>query len=114
MRLLNRTAVVVSPKKPFLDWLVRTDQSAETLTLSDLQSEPTVYLLPECDDDAAVRRRLRRVCGRIFEMELEGWCTEPLRWPTERGFAAFSEWFSWSVHSEIVDLDRGELRREEF
>ena len=42
--------VLVFPKKPFLDWLHGADPTSLTLTLEDV-SEPTIYLLPECDDE---------------------------------------------------------------
>lgn len=113
MKLLNRTAVVVVPQQPFFDWLARVDPDIGALTLADVQEEPTVYLLAECADDAELRRRLRWACRRIFEMELAGWMADALVWPEDRGFAEFSRWFSWSGHSEIVDLERGNLVREE-
>ena len=51
MRTWNRTAVVVVPKQPFLDWLHSIDPSSADLTLADLHQDPTVYLLPESGSD---------------------------------------------------------------
>jgi hypothetical protein len=41
---LNRSAVIVTPKQPFLDWLHGVDPTSLDLTLDDV-SEPTIYLL---------------------------------------------------------------------
>jgi hypothetical protein len=43
MLMLNRSAIVVKPKEPFLDWLHAADPSSRDLTLLDLVREPTLY-----------------------------------------------------------------------
>ena len=48
MEAINRSAIVVKPAQPFLDWLHRVDPTSAQLTLDDLSLEPTIYLLPEC------------------------------------------------------------------
>ena len=50
MLALNRSAIVVRPKPPFLEWLHTADPTSVTLTLADLGREPTIYLVSECDD----------------------------------------------------------------
>src|SRR5262249_27510323 len=50
MLALNRSAIVVRPKPPFLDWLHAADLTSVTLTLADLGREPTIYVVPECGD----------------------------------------------------------------
>ena len=52
MFLLNRMAVVVTAKAPFLEWLHAVDPASRDITLDTLNDEPSVYLLPECADDA--------------------------------------------------------------
>jgi hypothetical protein len=51
MDTLNRSAIVVRPKQPFLDWLHPVDPSSHGITLLDVGREPTIYLFPECDTD---------------------------------------------------------------
>jgi hypothetical protein len=50
MRALNRSAIVVRPNPPFLDWLNAVDPTSQALTLDSLTREPTIYLVEECDD----------------------------------------------------------------
>ena len=50
MLALNRSAIVVRPNLPFLDWLHAADPTSATLTLADLGREPTIHLVPECGD----------------------------------------------------------------
>jgi hypothetical protein len=67
MRTWKRTAVVVVPKQPFLDWLQSVDETSAGITSEELAKEPTVYLLPETGSDRQAERRLAEVCREIFE-----------------------------------------------
>ena len=51
MDTLNRSAIVVKPKQPFLDWLHAADPTSHEITSLDVCREPTIYLIPECDTD---------------------------------------------------------------
>ena len=44
VRELNRSAIAVTPRQPFLDWLHSADPTSSELTLNDLSQEPTIYL----------------------------------------------------------------------
>ena len=43
---VNRSAIVVRPKKPYLDWASNTDEDAGEQT-EILEQNSTVYLVPE-------------------------------------------------------------------
>ena len=51
MHMVNRSALLVKPAQPFLDWLRRVDGTSTQLTLEDLAREPTIYLLPEWETE---------------------------------------------------------------
>jgi hypothetical protein len=114
MTTLNRTAIMVMPGQPFLDWLHRTDPTSGGLSLEDLRREPTVYLLPESENEEEVRECLKEMCGQIFEEQLDGWYRAPSSWPSRRDLDAFDRWFEWSSHSVVVDLCDDLLLREEL
>jgi hypothetical protein len=59
MIIINRTAIMVRPGQPFLDWLHRADPASRGLNLEDLRREPTIYLLPEGENEEAVRELLK-------------------------------------------------------
>ena len=109
MREVNRSAVIVTPRQPFLEWLRAVDPSNAELTLSDLAEEPDIYLVPECESDGQFDRHLRRLFPAIFENELGGWWTDEDAWPTNRTFRLFREWFEIRKHSLLFDLSRGTL-----
>lgn len=73
MDTLNRSAIVVAPKQPFLERLHAADPTSGELRLSDLREGPTVYLIPECDTAADVEGVLRKCCKDIFEEQLGSW-----------------------------------------
>ena len=81
---LNRTAVVVTAKQPFLVWLHSVDPTSRHLTLADLNEEPSVYLLPDSDSDEKAARHVRKLCAQILAHELDGWFRVPSAWPKAR------------------------------
>ena len=101
---LNRSALVVKPKQPFLDWLHKADPTSLELTMSDLIREPTIYLIPECDTNEDLTDVLRELCEEIFEEQLAGWFTVTATWPRDRSFDVFCRWFAYEHHSMLVDL----------
>ena len=64
MKTINRSALVVKPAQPFLDWLHRVDPTSTHLTLDDLRLEPTIYLLPEWDTEDEALQPLARSATR--------------------------------------------------
>ena len=109
MRTWNRTAVVVVPKQPLLDWLHFADATSADVTLKTLSEEPTVYLLAECGSDAEAENLLAKACAQIFGEQLDAWYHAPESWPEDRGIANFRRWFTYRFHSMIVYLGRGSL-----
>ena len=61
MKTINRSALVVKPAQPFLDWLHRVDPTSTDVTLDDLILEPTIYLLPERDTEDEALQLLAEV-----------------------------------------------------
>jgi len=50
--MLNRAAVIIRYKQPFVDWINAADPGpGHTLTLADGNSESTVYLIEVEDED---------------------------------------------------------------
>ena len=104
MRFVNRTAVVIVPGQRYLDWLHEADPTSARISLLQVQSEPSVYLLPECDNDRQAMASLRRACKEIFIHELDSWYRDTETWPKQMGFQEFKRWFDYSFHSVVIDL----------
>lgn len=112
MRVLNRSAVVITPNQRMLAWLRSVDTTNDDLTLADLRDEPSIYLVPECVDERAFTAVLKRTFQSIFEEELEAWYTDPSVWPEPLSFRLFQSWFDVSFHSVIADTSELPLVRE--
>jgi hypothetical protein len=102
--MLNRSAIVVKPRQPFLDWLHAADPTSRDITLPEAAADPTIYLIPECDSEEEVHEFLRELCEEIFVEQLGGWLTDEETWPQDRSFDAFCRWFDWQHYSMLIDL----------
>src|SRR2546425_2139036 len=72
MNELNRSAIVVTPKQPFLDWLHSVDPTGSELTMQDLGLEPQVYLIRECETEEDFAACLQKVFPVIFADQVQG------------------------------------------
>ena len=79
--------------------------------MTDLRSDPSVYLFPECNDDNDLTRYLKESYEEIVEQELESWDRLEETWPKDRSFNAFQRWFDYRIHWMICDLADQPLSR---
>ena len=112
MELINRSAIIVVPAQPFLDWLHQVDSTSSDLTLVDLRREPAIYLVAECESKNEALDGLRDGIDIIFEEQLDSWYRVPAAWPKERDLRTFLRWFECSFHSMIFDLGTDRMRHE--
>ncbi|HNP36297.1 MAG TPA: hypothetical protein PKK10_10620 [Woeseiaceae bacterium] len=99
--MLNRSALIVHPKQPYIDWALQLDDSG---LAPNSDSERTIYLLPEYDDEFDALKTLSEAYDIVFEAELAAWHTEESDWPKNRTFAMFRDWFVYEFHSIVEDL----------
>lgn len=109
--MINRSAVIVHHKQPYIDWATSLDDSGMAPSPDD---ERTVYLVPVVESDLEIEAMLVVGYDAIFERELEDWHLIEADWPTNRTFAMFQEWFDVEVHSMVTDLCDVPLVDDEF
>ena len=117
--MVNRAALILRYKEPAVRWINEADPHPldKPFTLADVDEEHTVYLISDDDGDSSetVDRWIRRNCKTLFEMELNGWYTDPALWPKRRSLKVFREWFDVEYHTVLIDtveeplLDDGEM-----
>ena len=90
------------PTKDFLEWAKENPDSNPTLTLSELDWENTIYLIPEME--TGFEAWLKRNYTAMFEQELDSWCTDESLWPEDRSFKTFKKFFKVSFHSMVFDM----------
>jgi len=102
--MLDRAALILRYKQPFVDWINGVDPShaSHTLTLAEVNHEHTVYLI-EVEDHDELAGWLARNHEELFERELSGWYTDPALWPRKRSLDLLQEWCSFELHSVVID-----------
>ena len=111
MYLINRAALMVKAKKPFLDWINYTEGPKSTLEA--VNRECHVYLISEHDTSKQLEEVLQVIYEDIFATELGGFCTDTDEWP-EISYKLFKKWFDVEVHSMVFDSYEDEIEKEEF
>ena len=103
--MINRSAIAVRPKQPFLAWLKSVEQSNEALSLADL--EKTIYLVPEYDEPEDAEKMLAEAWEGIFNRELFAWYTTEKLWPRGRSLNVFKKWFDYEHFDLVEDMVAG-------
>lgn len=109
--MINRSAVIVRPRKPYTNWALSLDDSG---VAPSVEGEKAIYLIPEYGDDLEAIEMLSQCFDIIFEAELDGWHTDDSAWPKKRSFKMFREWFSFEFHSVVEDICGYPLVDEEY
>jgi len=106
MKIVNRCAVTIAPRQPFIDWAQR-QQPDQPLPPGGF--EPGLYLLPAYDSREEAIQLLAQDYEEIFCSELETWSTDPANWPSPRNLALFQEWFAFQFFDLIGDQGKEPL-----
>ncbi|MDO5059131.1 MAG: hypothetical protein Q4D82_04210 [Neisseria sp.] len=110
MYFVDRSAVVVKPTQKFLDWLKSTDENAPELTLEQIRTNCTVFLVPEFDSPEEVVAYFDERYEAIFESELAGWEEDVNKWPKARGLQEFWEFFDIEINDMVLDMEDSDLQ----
>ena len=113
MKSINRMAVVIKPKQPFIDWINSMPGEDCNYTLENLSKENLVFLIPEQNTPEEALKYIRKNCSIIFEWELWGWITDEKYWIQNRNWKTFNEWFEIEINSEVFDLVPAPIERED-
>ncbi len=111
MNLINRTALIVIPKQPYIDWANSLDDGVK-LNINNPRYEYSLYLIDNVVREADVERVLKQYYVEIFEQELEAWHLKKEDWPKQRGFQTFKRWFELKICSMVLDLCRERIELE--
>ena len=113
MLTLNRTAIALHPKQPFVDWINGAEPDDEPIALAEVSIDLRIYLIDEDPNDDS-ERALRGAWREIMEEELFGWCTDEAFWPAPLTYAMFREWFDVEIHSVVKEIGEGPLISEDL
>ena len=116
MRLLNRTAISIVGKQPYIDWTRRhdADVSKGMLTVDRVRPYGTAILLPEFELEEDVQEWIEENAPWLFEFQLAAWTDDESTWPSPRDLRQFREWFRVDIHNVVVDVADDDIEGEEL
>ena len=102
--MINRSAVILKYKEPFVRWISEVDPYVDDpgIASENANEDRTVYLITE-DDAENIEKWISLNFKTLFESELEDWYTDESLWPKKRNRKTFDEWFSVECHTVIID-----------
>lgn len=112
MDLVERSAVILKPSQLFLDWLndaLAKEGSELSLTLSQLQANSHVFLVPEVNEPEAAMSFISEHYEQLFALELGSWFESTTCWPSVRDLDTFWKFFEIEVSEEVIDLVKGSI-----
>ena len=114
MQSINRTAVIIKPKQPFVDWLNSIPDEEVVFTLERVSEDNITFLIPPYESPDESLAYIKKIYSYLFEFELFGWYTDKKLWPKKRTWKMFQDWFEVEINSEVFDLVDGDIEKEEM
>jgi hypothetical protein len=108
VELLNRIALIVTPKRRFLEWVNRLPDANKPLTIDDAPSLRMVCLAATGDHVPPLTELIETYWEEIFEDSLDEWTTDESLWPANRTPHVFRDWFHVDCIEGVTDADPGE------
>ena len=99
---VNRMAVVVFFREPFVDWLNGIDPD-KPVWMGSLSERGNVYLIPEFENIDEAEDHVEEIFDEIFSNELSEWHTDQALWPADRTYDMFLEWFDVLFDVAVFD-----------
>jgi len=104
MNALNRMALIIRPKQPYVDWANSFDDGGPKFDLN--YHRPNVYLIDEVVDPSNLQKVVGRYWREIFEEELQAWMRYSEDWPQRRTLTVFMQWLDVEVAEIVTDLGK--------
>jgi len=112
MNTINRTLLIVIPKKPFLDWAKSFENGEDKFDFDG--GYYSAYLISEKYDEFNYKNYLKNNHLDIFEEELYATIRDTDLWPQKRDFKTYNEWFDTQACDTVFDLSNEPIEIEEF
>jgi len=109
-RTINRAALIVRPKQPYVDWANSVDDDAPQANLQEARTDPSIYLV-ECVDflenrDLLVDETWEWICRE----QLSSWMRDEDLWPEVLTHEMFHDWFDCELSTMIWDLLKTKIK----
>jgi hypothetical protein len=105
---INRSAIILKPLQPFLDWLAKLNPDMD---FEEDIKKNNIYLIDDTIDDP--EKWLKKKFDTFFMMELNDWHTNKKEWPQRRNYKMFKQWFRVEISEMIYDLEKKPILKSE-
>jgi len=109
MKKINRTAINIIPKQPYIDWA----NSFNDVKVYYKEAVTTI-LIPDEYDEFNCEKFIKKTYKQIFEKELESWMADPDVWPKKRGYKVFKKWFDVICSDMTWDYGYGNIEHGDY
>ncbi len=107
---VERSVVVIKPKKAFLDWVNTVfTEIPKPLNLDELQIDCNSYLIPEVEEIEDGINFIDDKFEDLFELELSSWTEDKSLWPKNLNLKMFWEWFDVQISPTTIDLSHNDI-----
>ena len=112
--MVNRAALLLKAKKPFVEWINKSDpyNKSTNLSMAEVNEDRTVYLINDLEAEN-LDEWITLNCANLFENELEDWYTDESLWPQNRDLELFKKWFAVECHTVLIDTGSGPIVDDE-
>lgn len=111
-QVINRMAVVIRPKSPYIEWANSLEGDVE-FSEDDFREDCTSLLIPVFEYNEEARSYIHENYGEIFEHELASISTNEEDWPEELSLELFLDWFDVEVYSIVIDMGEDPITYDE-
>jgi len=111
MKTINRTAITIRPRKPYIDW-ANSFEDGQPYDPENVHA--TTLLIPDKYDEFNYEVYLKKVYKIVFQEELESWTADPKLWPKIKSYKMFTEWFEIICSDMTWDYGTGDIEHEVF
>ena len=112
MYIINRSAIIVKLKQPYIDWTNSLDAS-DVYSSEQINKENHIYLIEEYESDKELEIIIMDFYSEIFKIELSSWVTDETLWPVNRDYKTFKQWFDIEPHSTVFDMIDEDIEKEQ-
>ena len=113
--MINRAALIIRFKQPFVDWVNGVDKTPcnGSIKLQEANDDTSVFLISSTMA-GQIDRWLNRNYQPLFEEILEEWYTDVSLWPESRTLQLFNSWFDIELHNMVLDTLEEEIVADRF
>jgi hypothetical protein len=109
-RTINRAALIVRPKQPYVDWANSVDDDGPRVILQEVRNDPSIYLVETIDFQEDLDLLVDDTWEWIFREQLNGWMRDADLWPEGLTREMFLEWFDCEVSTMIWDMLKSKIK----